>query len=283
MALGIPGDEFGGRIEVEGTRTRRRPAAAGGVQSRVGGLLRRVRRAAGRRPPADGRRCDAATSRRSSSTRLSCGRCSAIAMRSARAFATPRGRQEGLALGEPPEDWRRAGLDTERWHEIVGVVVRSARQRAQSGPDRSAGAAPACPPRRRCRSATLIRKVRGRDAAAFSDRLREIAMSLDPSARLNIFPFTEMERQQQLALRLLLLALSLITIAVLLLSAAGHLRADVVHGVAAPQGNRHSRGDGRRQRTTAARHLLRDRPRSSASASSSAPGSRSLDRRAQRR
>ena len=102
---------------------------------------------------------------------------------------------------------------------------------------------------------TLIR-VRGRDAAAFSDRLREIAMSLDPSARMSLLPFTEMERQQQLALRLLLLALSLITIAVLLLSAAGHLRADVVHGVAAPQGNWHSRGDGRRQRTAAARHLL---------------------------
>jgi ABC-type lipoprotein release transport system permease subunit len=67
----------------------------------------------------------------------------------------------------------------------------------------------------------VIVRVRGREAAAFSDRLRAITMSLDPGVRLSIFPFTEMQRQQQLALRLLLLALSLIAMTVLLLSAAG--------------------------------------------------------------
>ena len=51
--------------------------------------------------------------------------------------------------------------------------------------------------------------------------MREISTSLDPSVRLNVWPFVEMERQQQRALRLLLLALSLIAVAVLLLSAAG--------------------------------------------------------------
>jgi ABC-type antimicrobial peptide transport system permease subunit len=67
----------------------------------------------------------------------------------------------------------------------------------------------------------LLIKVRGDDATNYSTRLREIVMSLDPSLRLNLWPFIEVDRQRQLALRLVILALTLIVISVLLLSAAG--------------------------------------------------------------
>ena len=128
-------------------------------------------------------------------------------------------REEGLALGEKPETPTTAAVETGRWHEIVGVagdlytnpidpeLVRPAVFHAL-------GTASDLRP-------ALFIKVRGRDARDFSARLRDITTSLDPAARLNVWPFAEMERQQQLALRLLLLVLSLITIAVLLLSAAG--------------------------------------------------------------
>ena len=109
--------------------------------------------------------------------------------------------------------------NTEPWHEVVGVVgdmytnpidpelVRPAVFHAL---DTSGDVSPA-----------LLLKVRGPDATAFAGRLREITTSLDPSARLNVRSFVEMERQQLLALRLIVLAVSLITVAVLLLSAAG--------------------------------------------------------------
>ena len=127
-------------------------------------------------------------------------------------------REEGVALGEP-ETPTTAGVETGRWHEIVGVagdlytnpidpeLVRPAVFHALGT---TSDLRPA-----------LVIKVRGRDARDFSARLREITTSLDPAARLSVLLFSEMERQQQLALRLLLLALSLITVAVLLLSAAG--------------------------------------------------------------
>jgi putative ABC transport system permease protein len=127
--------------------------------------------------------------------------------------------QDGLALGDQPEGSAAAAATTEPWHEVVGVVgdmstnaidpelVRPAMFHALGT---SADLRP-----------SLLLKVRGQDAAAFSAPLREITMSLDPSARLNVRPFVEMERQQELALRLIVVALSLIFVAVLSLSAAG--------------------------------------------------------------
>jgi putative ABC transport system permease protein len=129
------------------------------------------------------------------------------------------GRTEELEPGEPRVDWQRADLDTERWHEIVGVV--SDLHVNDIDPDLIDPLVLHPLSQSTTLPVAVIVRVRGRDAAAFSDRLRAITMSLDPGVRLGIFPFSEMQRQQQLALRLLLLALSLIAMAVLLLSAAG--------------------------------------------------------------
>lgn len=127
--------------------------------------------------------------------------------------------QDGLALGDSPRDRDDGSVDAEPWHEVVGVVADLYTnpidpERVQPAVflplDTGAGS----------RAAVLV-KVRGQDAGAFSPRLREIAMSLDPAARVNLRTFVEMDRQQQLARRLIVLALSLITIAALLLSAAG--------------------------------------------------------------
>ena len=127
--------------------------------------------------------------------------------------------QDGLALGDSPRDRDDGAVDTEPWHEIAGVagdlstnpidpeLVRPAVFHAL---DTGSGS-----------RATLLVKVRGQDATAFAAPLREIAMSLDPTLRVNLRTFVEMDRQQQIARRLIVLAVSLITIAVLLLSAAG--------------------------------------------------------------
>jgi putative ABC transport system permease protein len=128
-------------------------------------------------------------------------------------------REDGLAAGETPDGSERADGNKGPWHEVVGVVTDLYTnpvdpQLVESGifhPISEAAAA----------RATLLIKVRGRDAAAFTPRLRDVARSLDPTARLVVRSFVDMERQQQLALRLLLLVLALITVAVLLLSAAG--------------------------------------------------------------
>ena len=119
--------------------------------------------------------------------------------------------QDGPALGD-------TSVDTEPWHEIAGVagdlstnpidpeLIRPAVFHALDTGSES--------------RATLLVKVRGQDAAAFAAPLREIAMSLDPTLRVTLRTFVEMDRQQQIARRLILLALSLISTAVLLLSAA---------------------------------------------------------------
>jgi len=121
-------------------------------------------------------------------------------------------------LRRQPEGAGTVVANTEPWHEVVGVVgdmftnpidpevVLPAVYHAL---DTSGDVSPA-----------LLLKVRGPEATAFAGRLREITTSLDPSARLNLRSFVEMERQQQLALRLIVLAVSLIIVAVLLLSAA---------------------------------------------------------------
>jgi putative ABC transport system permease protein len=122
-------------------------------------------------------------------------------------------------VDETPAGSERSEVDAAPWHEIVGVISDLHSnpvdpQLVESGifhPLTDASAA---------RAALLI-KVRGGDAATFTSRLRDIARSLDPTARLSVRSFVEMERQQQLALRLMLLVLALIASAVLLLSAAG--------------------------------------------------------------
>ena len=128
-------------------------------------------------------------------------------------------RNQELELGEKPDGSDQPGIDTEPWHEVVGVVSDLYTnpvdpERVNPAVFHSFAAAPGVRP-------VLLIKVRGRDASSFSTRLREITTSLDSSVRLSVRPFVDMERQQRLALRLLLLVLSLIITAVLLLSAAG--------------------------------------------------------------
>jgi putative ABC transport system permease protein len=128
-------------------------------------------------------------------------------------------RIDGLALGERPEGRETGGAGIGPWHEIVGVVGDMYTNPIE--PDfvrpavfHSLAPSPGNRP-------VLVIKVRGRDASEFAARLRELTLSLDPAVRLNVFPFVDMERQQQLALRLVILGLTLIVISVLLLSAAG--------------------------------------------------------------
>lgn len=76
------------------------------------------------------------------------------------------------------------------------------------------------PPDDATRAAALIR-VRGADPRQFSPRLRELTAALDPTIRLSVMPFSDMQRQAAAALRLTLFAVGLVVISVLLLSAAG--------------------------------------------------------------
>ena len=127
-------------------------------------------------------------------------------------------REDGLAPGDRPEGSAAPSANTEPWHEIVGVVGDLYTNAI--APERVSPAVfHALPSTPQTAPALLIRTRR--DATAFAPRLREIAMSIDPTSRVGIQPFVEMERQQQLALRLILLVLTLVTIAVLMLSAAG--------------------------------------------------------------
>jgi hypothetical protein len=120
--------------------------------------------------------------------------------------------------GDSPE---RTDDDVERgeWNEIVGVVGDFFTnpldpELVRPGVFHALGTVADSGP-------ALIVKVRGPEAADFATRLREIAIALDPSVRLSVRPFVELERQEMLARRLMMLALSLVVITVLLLSAAG--------------------------------------------------------------
>jgi putative ABC transport system permease protein len=218
MARAMPGDEPSAQVEVEGTATAASGALTVGFNEVSGDFFSAfdVPLIAGRLLAS----ADAGSAARpivvnQAFVRKVLGNRDAIGRR----IRYTASRQDGLALGDPPDDKGGLSVDTKPWHEIVGVVgdlytnpidpelVHPGVFHPLSTTSDS-------------RPALLI-KVRGLDATVFSARLREITMSLDPSVRLNVFPFVEMERQQQLALRLLLLALSLVTIAVLLLSAAG--------------------------------------------------------------
>jgi hypothetical protein len=69
--------------------------------------------------------------------------------------------------------------------------------------------------------ATALIRMRGNDPLQLSSRLRDLTSALDPTLRLRIVTFSEMQRQQLIALRLMLLGSSLVVITALLLSAAG--------------------------------------------------------------
>jgi putative ABC transport system permease protein len=69
--------------------------------------------------------------------------------------------------------------------------------------------------------ATALIRMRGNDPLQFSSRLRELTSSLDPTLRLRIVTFSEMNRQQMIGLRLMVLGSSLVILTALLLSAAG--------------------------------------------------------------
>ena len=70
-------------------------------------------------------------------------------------------------------------------------------------------------------ASTLVVRLRGADAAGFAPRLREILITLDPTARVAARPLLDLYRQMDLALRLVALVIGVMIISVLLLSAAG--------------------------------------------------------------
>ena len=218
LARGMPGDEPAAQIEVEGTATPASGAltvrfnevssdffAAFGIPLMAGRMLASTDAASAARPVVVNQ----------AFVRQVLGNRDAIGRR-VRYIAS---RQDGLALGDGPGNPFITDARTAHWHEIVGVVGDLYTNPIDPELVRP-GVFHALDTTADSRLALLI-KVRGRDAVDFSTRLREIAMSLDPSVRLNVWPFVEMERQQQLALRLVIFALALIVISVLLLSAAG--------------------------------------------------------------
>jgi hypothetical protein len=73
----------------------------------------------------------------------------------------------------------------------------------------------------RSTSATALIRMRGNDPLQFSSRLRDLTSALDPTLRLRIVTFSEMERQAQIGFRLMVLGSSLVILSALLLSAAG--------------------------------------------------------------
>ena len=218
LARGMPGDEPSARVEVEGTTTPASGAltvrfnevssdffAAFDVPLMAGRMLASTDATSAARPVVVNQ----------AFVRQVLGNQDAVGRRM-RYLAS---RQDGLALGDSPENPVTADAKTEHWHEIVGVVgdlftnpidPELVRPGVFHALDTTSDSRP-----------RLLIKVRGDDATMFSTRLREIVMSVDPSLRLNVWPFVEVDRQRQLALRLVILALTLIVITVLLLSAAG--------------------------------------------------------------
>jgi predicted permease len=69
--------------------------------------------------------------------------------------------------------------------------------------------------------ATALIRMRGNDPLQFSTRLRELTSALDPTLRLRMVTFSEMQRQQMIGSRLMVIGSSLVIAIALLLSAAG--------------------------------------------------------------
>ena len=111
----------------------------------------------------------------------------------------------------------RSALDPSSWNEIVGVVSDLETNALDPAlvtptvfhPLVNDGA----------RAMFLVRATTG--DAAVAGRLREIALKLDPTARVTTVTFADLERQSEMATRLIVLVLVLLIASVLLLSAAG--------------------------------------------------------------
>jgi putative ABC transport system permease protein len=105
-----------------------------------------------------------------------------------------------------------------RWYEIVGVV--SDFPNAMEPGTLARVYHPL--PEGRLYPVTLSLRVRGGTPAAFSRRLGDIAMALDPTLRLgNVVPLDQDLRDMQGMMRVTALAIGLVTLSVLLLSAGG--------------------------------------------------------------
>jgi putative ABC transport system permease protein len=105
-----------------------------------------------------------------------------------------------------------------RWHEIVGVVSDF-----PNAMEPGALARVYHPlPEGRLFPVTLSLRVRGGTPAAFSRRLGDLAMAVDPTLRLSdVMPLDEDLRQLQRMMRVTALGIGLVTLSVLLLSAGG--------------------------------------------------------------
>ena len=129
---------------------------------------------------------------------------------------------DGPALGRRiryREDSASSPAAAAPWHEIVGVVADL--QINRSDPTLVDPVVFHMLDAGQATTLTLIVRTRGADAAAVAPRLRDIAVSLDPTVRITPRPMLDLYRQMDLAFRLVALAIGLIIISVLLLSAAG--------------------------------------------------------------
>ncbi|HEX8693039.1 MAG TPA: ABC transporter permease [Longimicrobium sp.] len=116
---------------------------------------------------------------------------------------------------EAPPDVREG-----RWYEIVGVVSNLPAAALEPRMPEARLYHPLAPGQ--VYPVRLALRMRGGAPAAYDERLREIATSLDPNLRLHdILPLDEVYRQQQVGTRLTGWAFALVTMSVLLLSAAG--------------------------------------------------------------
>ena len=227
-------------------RPRRRPVRHSATSTRCRAISSRRSASpliAGRLSSGSG--CAPARHVRWSSTRRSSGRCSAIAMRSAGAFATPRAARMDSRSVTAPRIAFMADVDTERWHEIVGVVGDLLHQpdRSGAGPTRACfmRSTPTADSRREAADQGARRRRHGIFGSAARDR--DVARSVVATERVAV-------RRDGAAATARAAADGAGAVVDRDRGAVAlrrrHLRADVVHGVAAPQGNRHPRGDGRR-------------------------------------
>ena len=107
-----------------------------------------------------------------------------------------------------------------RWYEIVGVVEDLQLNRMDPELVRPVLYYPVAP--EQVREASLEIRVQGTTPADFAGRLRQIALSVDPTLRLGMtYSLDQVQRQAQLAIRLVALVIGLVLLSVFLLSAAG--------------------------------------------------------------
>lgn len=112
-----------------------------------------------------------------------------------------------------------ADPDTMPWYEVVGVVADL--YTTEAAPELiDATVYHALAPEDALGAVIAVRIPDG-ETGTVRNRFQAIATGLDPSLRLNVVTYDELERQQQLAVRLTALIVGLVLLSVLLLSAAG--------------------------------------------------------------